>query len=78
LSLTGLHCVPVGLQDSFCDDVQALIDGDRAQGCARSAASSTDVLSADNTPCEKKKRFLVTFCRSTKSYPPLAAEAFAP
>src|ERR1700760_4953888 len=54
---------------------QAWCDGDRAQGCARSAASSTDVLSADNTPCEKPNRFLVTFCRSAKSYPPLAAEA---
>jgi len=42
-----------------------------------SAASSTDVLSADSTHCEKKNRFLVTFCRSAKSYPPLAAEAFA-
>ena len=41
-----------------------------------SAASSTDVLSADSVLCEKKNRFLVTFCRSAKSYPPLAAEAF--
>src|ERR1700759_5675367 len=59
----------------FYRDAQACRDGDRAQGCARSAASSTDVLSADNIPCEKPNRFLVTFCRSAKSYPPLAAEA---
>jgi hypothetical protein len=30
------------------------------------------------TPRTIKKRFLVTFCRLAKSYPPLAAEAFAP
>jgi len=42
-----------------------------------SAASSTDVLSADSVLGEKNNRFLVTFCRSAKSYPPLAAEAFA-
>ena len=41
-----------------------------------SAASSTDVLSADSVLCEKKNRFLVTFCRSAKSYPLLGAEAF--
>jgi hypothetical protein len=35
------------------------------------------VLSADSIPCEKKNRFLVTFCRSAKSYPLLGAEAFA-
>src|ERR1700753_3174145 len=40
-------------------------------------SGSTDVLSADNTPCEKTNRFLVTFCRSAKSYPLLAAEALA-
>src|ERR1700753_1230836 len=40
-------------------------------------SGSTDVLSADNVLCEKKNRFLVTFCRSAKSYPPLAAEALA-
>ena len=49
----------------------------RAQGCARSAASSTDVLSADNTHWEKKRCFLVTFCHRTKSYP-LAKTAEAP
>jgi hypothetical protein len=42
-----------------------------------SAASSTDVLSADSVLCEKKNRFLVTFCRSAKSYPLLGAEALA-
>jgi hypothetical protein len=41
-----------------------------------SAASSTDVLSADSVLCEKNNRFLVTFCRSAKSYPLLGAEAF--
>jgi hypothetical protein len=42
-----------------------------------SATSSTDVLFADNVVCEKRKRFLVTFCRLAKSYPLLGAEAFA-
>jgi hypothetical protein len=34
------------------------------------------VLSADSVLCEKNNRFLVTFCRSAKSYPLLGAEAF--
>jgi hypothetical protein len=42
-----------------------------------SATSSTDVLFADSVVCEKKERFLVTFCRLAKSYPLLGAEAFA-
>jgi hypothetical protein len=42
-----------------------------------SATSSTDVLFADSVLCEKRKRFLVTFCRLAKSYPLLGAEAFA-
>jgi hypothetical protein len=42
-----------------------------------SATSSTDVLFADSVVCEKRKRFLVTFCRLAKSYPLLGAEAFA-
>jgi hypothetical protein len=41
-----------------------------------SATSSTDVLFADSVLCEKRKRFLVTFCRLAKSYPLLGAEAF--
>src|ERR1700743_1123650 len=41
------------------------------------AISSTDVLFADSTQCEKNKRFLVTFCRLAKSYPLLGAEALA-
>jgi hypothetical protein len=32
------------------------------------------VLSADNVHCEKKRRFLVTFCRPTKSYPLAAGQ----
>jgi hypothetical protein len=42
-----------------------------------SATSSTDVLFADSVLCEKRKRFLVTFCRLAKSYPLLGAEALA-
>jgi hypothetical protein len=42
-----------------------------------SASSSTDVLFADSVLCEKKERFLVTFCRLAKSYPLLGAEALA-
>jgi hypothetical protein len=42
-----------------------------------SATSSTDVLFADSVVCEKRKRFLVTFCSLAKSYPLLGAEAFA-
>ena len=54
-----------------------LVRGYTRAGMRASAASSTDVLSADNVLCEKNNRFLVTFCRSAKSYPPLAAEALA-
>jgi hypothetical protein len=39
-----------------------------------SAASSTDVLSADSVLWEKENRFLVTFCRSAKSYPLAAGQ----
>src|ERR1700759_2968071 len=43
-----------------------------------SAIRSTDVLFADSVHGEKRKRFLVTFCRLAKSYPLLGAEALAP
>ena len=54
-----------------------LVRGHTRAGMRASAASSTDVLSADSVLGEKNNRFLVTFCRSAKSYPPLAAEALA-
>ena len=54
-----------------------LVRGHTRAGMRASAASSTDVLSADSTLGEKKNRFLVTFCRSAKSYPLLGAEALA-
>ena len=54
-----------------------LLRGHTRAGMRASAASSTDVLSADSVLGEKNNRFLVTFCRSAKSYPPLAAEALA-
>jgi hypothetical protein len=58
---------------------QAQVDGDRAQGCARSAASSTDVLSADSVLCEKKGAFFGYFlCTSKESDPRSSiAEALA-
>jgi len=41
---------------------------------ARVRVSSTDVLFADSVHGEKRNRFLVTFCRSAKSYPLAAGQ----
>jgi hypothetical protein len=49
-------------------DAQAQIEGDRAQE-ARGPRMDQGCPFADNILREKNKRFLVTFCRSTKSYP---------
>src|SRR6202000_1702989 len=57
----------------------ACMAGDRAQGCARSAVSSTDVLSADRAHWEKKGVFFGYFlCTSKESDPRSSiAEALA-
>src|SRR5262249_28093432 len=51
-----------------------LLRGLLRAGMRASAASSTDVLFADSVLWEKKNRFLVTFCRSAKSYPLAAGQ----
>src|SRR6201990_781348 len=65
------------LQDSFDRSRAGPDRGSLRAGMRASAVSSTDVLSADNTQWEKRKRFLVTFCRLAKSYPLLGAEALS-
>jgi hypothetical protein len=54
----------------------ACSDGDRAQGCARSAASSTDVLSADSIHCEQSKTFFGDFLPLSKKLPAACGGSF--
>jgi hypothetical protein len=53
-------------------------EGDRAQGCARSAASSTDVLSADNRLREQSKTFFGDFLPLSKKLPAACGGSFCP
>ena len=56
---------------------QAHNDGSGAQGCARPRPAARTCCPRTAPHANNKNRFLVTFCRSAKSYPPLAAEALA-
>src|SRR5579885_3132697 len=61
----------------YTSDALAWFDGVRAQGCARSAASSTDVLSADSTLWEKKGAFFGYFLCTRKESDPRSSTAEA-
>jgi hypothetical protein len=69
LNLTALGFVPSRVSRSLIPVALSLLRRWSRAGMRASAASSTDVLSADSVLGEKKKRFLVTFCRLAKSYP---------
>ena len=68
----------VSLQDSFDQSPAGLYRGHTRAGMRASAASSTDVLSADSVHCEKKGGFFGYFlCTSKESDPRYSiAEAF--
>jgi hypothetical protein len=63
-------------QEALYRSREVCYDGDRAQE-ARGSRTDQGCPIANRGLGEKRKRFLVTFCRLAKSYPLLAAEAFA-
>jgi hypothetical protein len=78
LGLPALALCPWGYKILDISRAQACSEGDRAQGCARSATSSTDVLFADNIHGEQEKSFFGDFLPISKKLPASRRIAEAP
>jgi hypothetical protein len=65
--------VKISMQTLSTSDAQAQIEGDRAQE-ARGPRMDQGRPFRGRDLCEKRERFLVTFCRLAKSYPLAAGQ----